>query len=70
MENAQREGAELVCFGETFLQGFDSLTWRFENDQAMAISTDSSVFVQIRHISMKHGIDVLFGYVELCSDSL
>ena len=70
MVNAQREGAGLVCFGETFLQGFDALTWCFENDQAMAISTDSNVFDEIRRMSVKHGIDVLFGYIELDGDAL
>ena len=70
MANAQREGAELVCFGETFLQGFDALTWCFEKDQAMAISTDSSVFAEICRLSIKHGVDVLFGYIELDGDSL
>lgn len=22
----------LLCFGETFLQGFDALSWEYEND--------------------------------------
>ena len=70
MANAQREGAEIVCFGETFLQGFDSLAWCFEKDQTRAISTDSNVFAEICRLSMKHGIDVLFGYIELDGDSL
>lgn len=70
MVDAQKEGAELVCFGETFLQGFDSLSWRFERDQKMAISTGSSVFAEICHMSTKHGIDVMFGYVELDGNSL
>ena len=70
MVNAQRKGAGLVCFGETFLQGFDALTWCFETDQAMAISTDSNIFAEICGMSIKHGIDVLFGYVELDGDSI
>lgn len=70
MVDAQKEGAELVCFGETFLQGFDSLSWSFENDRTMAISSDSNMFAEICRMSMKHGIDVLFGYVELDGDSL
>ena len=70
MADAQKEGAELVCFGETFLQGFDAFSWCFENDQTMAISTDSDMFVEICRMSMKHEIDVLFGYVELDGDSL
>ena len=70
MADAQKEGAELVCFGETFLQGFDSLSWRFENDRAIAIATDSTVFSEICHMSMRYEIDVLFGYVELDGNSI
>lgn len=70
MADAQKEGAEIVCFGETFLQGFDSLSWCFENDRTMAISTDSDMLDEICHMSMKHEIDVLFGYIELDGDSL
>ncbi len=44
MIDAQTNGAELVCFGETFLQGFDSLFWHFEEDLGVAISTDSNLF--------------------------
>ena len=67
---AKQAGAELVCFGESFLQGFDALTWRFSDDQAMAISTDSGLFAGICHMSAKHSIDVLFGYVERSGDAL
>ena len=28
-------GADLVCFGEAFLQGFDSLCWDYAVDQIM-----------------------------------
>ena len=70
MRQAQQAGAALVCFGETFLQGFDALTWRFADDQTMAISTDSSLFAGICHMSAKHSIDVLFGYVERSGDAL
>ena len=70
MIEANKQGADLVCFGETFLQGFDSLTWRFENDINMAISTQSDVFEKICNMSTKHGMDVLFGFIEIDGDSL
>lgn len=70
MIEAQKKGADLICFGETFLQGFDSLTWRFESDKNIAIATNSKVFEQILHMSVKHKIDVMFGYIELDGDSL
>lgn len=70
MIEAQKKDADLVCFGETFLQGFDSLTWHFDSDKSIAISTNSKVFEQIQHLSVKYKIDVLFGYIELDGDSL
>ena len=70
MRQAKQAGAALVCFGETFLQGFDALTWCFETDKAIAISTDSQLFAEICHLSGKHGIDLLFGYVERSGDAL
>ena len=35
--------ADLLCFGETFLQGFDSLSWNYETDKDVAITKDSSI---------------------------
>lgn len=70
MIEAQKKGADLVCFGETFLQGFDALSWHFERDKNIATATNSTVFAQIRQLSVKHQIDVLFGYIELDGDAL
>ena len=70
MIDAKKKGAHLVCFGETFLQGFDSLSWCFTYDKPMAISTHSSVFAEICRMSEKYGIDVLFGYIEVDGDAL
>ena len=67
---AKKGGAELVCFGETFLQGFDALSWSYEQDKAMAISINSKIFAQICNMSVEHGIDVLFGYVEICGEAI
>ena len=70
MVDAQKGGAGLICFGETFLQGFDALSWRFEEDRAMAVSTASGAFAEICRMSVKYEIDVLFGYVELDGESI
>ena len=29
---------DLVCFGEAFLQGFDSLSWKYDIDKDIAVS--------------------------------
>ena len=35
--------ADLLCFGETFLQGFDSLSWNYEIDKSIAITKESVI---------------------------
>lgn len=63
-EMARRRGADLVCFGEAFLQGFDAFVWQYDADQKMAVSTDSPCFDGIRGLSRKTGVDLLFGFLE------
>lgn len=61
---------DLLCFGETFLQGFDSLNWNYENDKEVAISRDSDIMKEICGLSLRGGMGLLFGYVERDGDSL
>ena len=70
MEDAARQGADLVCFGEAFLQGFDCLDWNFAADCRMALSQDSAEICCIRETSRTLGIDVLFGFIERDGDAL
>ncbi len=65
MKRAKEEKADLVCFGEAFLQGFNALSWQYEEDREIAVTTASPEFAQIKHMSKEIGIDVLFGYNEL-----
>lgn len=44
MKEAKAMGADLVCFGEAFLQGFNALTWQYERDREVAVTTSSPVF--------------------------
>ncbi len=44
IERAMKEAegkADLLCFGETVLQGFDSLGWNYKKDKEMAVSLNS-----------------------------
>lgn len=70
MKQAKAGGADLVCFGEAFLQGFNALTWNFEEDKFIAIPTSAPEFAQIGKWTKEIGIDVLFGYNELEKDSI
>lgn len=65
MQEAKAEGADLVCFGEAFLQGFNALSWSYAEDQNIAVSTSSAAFAQIKAWTKQFAIDVLFGYNEI-----
>ena len=61
---------ELLCFGENFLQGFDSLSWSYEIDKDVAITQDSATMQRIFVLSSKYQVDLLFGYIEREGESI
>lgn len=61
---------ELLCFGETFLQGFDALSWEYEKDKDVAIAADSDVMRRLGDMTLTYGVDLLFGYIERDGDGL
>lgn len=69
MKSAQGK-ADLLCFGETFLQGFDALSWNYEADKDIAVSADSEVMKRLCGMTVRYGTDLLFGYIEKCGDVL
>ena len=67
IERAMREAqgkVELLCFGEAFLQGFDSLCWDFEIDKNIAVSKESETMERLRKMTVQYGMAILFGYIE------
>lgn len=56
---------DLLCFGEAFVQGFDSLCWKYDIDKEVAISQDSIIFKRLKQLSIMYKIDLLFGYIEI-----
>jgi len=61
---AKEQGADLVCFGEAYLQGFDALNWNYEEDRTMAVSCTSPLFQIIAGWTKDSGVDLLFGFLE------
>lgn len=55
---------DLLRFGETFLQGFNALSWNYEADREVAVSTDSEIFRQLGGLTLEYGVDLLLGYIE------
>lgn len=62
--------ADLIVFGESFLQGFDCLTWDYSIDIDIAVSQDSSTIDEIRSLCKKYKVAVSFGYIEKDEDKL
>ena len=56
--------ADLLCFGEAFLQGFDALCWDYEADRAVALALSSDVVEQLKSWTVRYGISLATGYIE------
>lgn len=61
---ARESGADLLCFGETFLQGFDSLHWNFAEDRETALRLDGPVMEALCRKTAETRVDLLLGFVE------
>jgi len=73
MERAMRSAqgrAELLCFGESFLQGFNALCWEFNADKNIAVSCRSEVMERLCGMTLQFGVDLLFGYLEKDADAV
>lgn len=64
------DNCELLCFEETFLQGFDSLNWDYELDKEVASTTDSYIMKRIQILSVKYDTALLIGFIEREIDSI
>lgn len=71
MERAMRSAqgrVELLCFGEAFLQGFNALSWNYDADRNIAVSTGSELMGRLCEMTLRYGVDLLFGYIEREAD--
>ena len=67
IERAMREAqgkVDLLCFGEAYLQGFDSLCWDYAIDKDIALETQSETICQLCRWSKEYGVALLTGYIE------
>lgn len=73
IEKAMREAAgkaDLLCFGEAFLQGFDSLCWDYEKDKSIAVERSSDIIGRLCGLTRQYGTALLTGYIERDRDRL
>ena len=64
------ENTDLICFGEAFIQGFESLIWDYEIDKLVAIDQNSDYIKTIINKAKQCKIAVSFGYIEIDNDKL
>ena len=65
-----KDKADLLVFGETFLQGFQSLCWNFEKDRMVAVAESDSIISEIRDAAKANKVAVSFGYIEKAGDKI
>lgn len=56
--------ADLILFGESVLQGFDSLSWDYEIDKKMAVSLTDAPIQRMCECAKHNRIAVSFGFIE------
>ncbi|MBO5178008.1 MAG: carbon-nitrogen hydrolase family protein [Lachnospiraceae bacterium] len=56
--------ADIILFGEAFLQGFYGAKFDPEQDETMAIAKDDSVIKEICSVAKEYSIAVSFGFIE------
>ena len=67
---AVADKVDLLCFGESFLQGFDALSWNYDRDKKIALSKDSHTIRSLAALTVQYDTDLLFGYLELFEDKI
>ena len=60
--------ADIVVFGEAFLQGFYGANFDPEHDEQIAVSTDDIILKEISDEAERYGIAVSFGFIEKCEE--
>ena len=73
IERAMKEAegkAELLCFGEAFLQGFDALCWEFDRDKEIALELSSEPMDRLRSWTVQYGVSLAVGYIEKDGEKL
>lgn len=60
--------ADIVIFGEAFLQGFYGANFEPEHDEKIAVSTDDFIIKEMCVATEKYGIAVSFGFIEKCKE--
>ncbi|MBI9011512.1 MAG: hypothetical protein JEZ08_04720 [Clostridiales bacterium] len=55
---------DLLCFGESFLQGFEGLTWDYKEDIKRAIDVKGPLMDTLKGLTKIYNCGISFGFIE------
>jgi N-carbamoylputrescine amidase len=64
LQDAKKQGVDLLLFGECFLQGFEALSWKPDIDLNIGIEKDSDSIRSLREQCRTMNIALGVGYIE------
>jgi N-carbamoylputrescine amidase len=70
METAKTKNVNLLLFGECYLQGFESLTWKYNNDLKIGIEIDHNIIKNLGKHCKELNISLGVGYIERKDEKL
>jgi N-carbamoylputrescine amidase len=70
INKAKNHKADIILFGEAYLQGFESLVWKPEKDMAVGIEKKSETMNILRRHCEEENIALGMGYIEREKDKL
>lgn len=64
MIECSKRNFDLICFGESFLQGFEGLSWEYHEDLTRACSQNDEIMRSLKELAISYKIAISFGYIE------
>lgn len=68
--NEYTQKADMLVFGESFMHGFEALSWDYESDKDLALSIDDDIIAEICSAAKANDIAVSFGMIEKNGEKL
>lgn len=62
--------ADMILFGESFLQGFYALDFKTDSDFDLALSIDDPIIREIKQVAFDYKTGVSFGFIERDKDNI
>lgn len=70
LKKAKVNNIDLLCFSESFIQGFEGLTWNYKDDKNIALRVNGKEISLLRDLASKYSVALSFGFIENSNDCL